>query len=284
MKQYKVLQWAFSFLEKHNREPNVAEVLLRHLTNQSSTEWYANMQQPVTKETYESFQQFIKDHAKNGTPVQHIIGTAPFYGRDFYVNEHVLIPRFETEEVVYYAKEQIQRRNDLDSCIAVDLGTGSGVIAITLALQFPDLQMYATDLSSQALQIARKNARMHEADVSFLQGDFLQPLLDRSVNPDVIVSNPPYIAARDRHLLTDTVEKFDPALALFAENDGLAAYETIIAQIASLPDIPGRQVIFEIGYDQAKAVSSLLATTFPEAQVTVLQDINGQDRIVAAVL
>lgn len=284
MKQYKVLQWAFSFLEKYNREEKVAEILLQHITEQSSASFYANMQEAIAEDARARFIEMVKDHAINGTPVQHMIGTAAFYGRDFFVNEKVLIPRFETEEVVFHAIEEIKRTTCQEQITVVDLGTGSGVIAITLALELPQLVVYASDISEYALQNSQKNARKYDANINFFQGDFLQPMIDKGLNPEVIISNPPYIAERERHLLTDTVENFDPDLALFAENEGLAAYEKIVHQVAELPRLEGRLLIFEIGYEQAAAVTAIIERVFPQSEVTVRQDINGKNRIVSAIL
>lgn len=284
MKQYKVLQWAFSFLKKHEREEKVAEILLQHLTEQSPEMFYMNMQQKLDPETTTKFKQFIKDHAKNGTPIQHIIGTAPFYGREFIVNKHVLIPRFETEEVVFHTLEQINKMYANEPVIIADLGTGSGIIAITVALELKNTTVYGTDISEKALHTAKENAAKFNAPIQFRHGDFLMPIINESINPHVIISNPPYIAMSERHSLTDTVEKFDPELALFAEDKGLAAYLTIVDQIATLPPLENRLLIFEIGYSQGKAVKKIILEKFPKSEVNVLKDINGQDRIVSAIL
>src|SRR5690625_3214868 len=102
MKQFEVLQWAFSFLKRHNREKKIAQLLLMHHTKQTEVEFYMNMQNEITDDVYNAFIKDIQAHVQTGIPVQHIIGLAPFYGRDFSVNKHVLIPRFETEELVEY--------------------------------------------------------------------------------------------------------------------------------------------------------------------------------------
>lgn len=285
MKQYKVLQRAFSFLKKHNREEKVAEILLQYVTKQTPASFYAQMQTELPETVYKRFQAMLTDHALHGTPIQHMIGTAPFYGREFIVNEDVLIPRFETEEVVFHAIERMKQLVPEDeSLTVVDLGTGSGIIALTLALELPQLTVYATDVSNHALQVAHENAAKHKVPVTLLQGDFLAPIIERELNPQVIISNPPYIAYEERHVLTDTVKKYDPALALFATNDGLAAYETIVKQITTLPRLEERLVIFEIGYNQKAAVTNIIKMQFPDSKINVYKDINGNDRIVIAYL
>lgn len=281
MKQYKVLQRAFSFLKKHQREENVANELLQHLTKANSAQFYANMQASLDQKLIEQFEKHLRDHAIKGRPIQHIIGRAPFYGREFFVNEAVLIPRFETEEVVLASLEKITHRIGEGPLIAVDLGTGSGIIAITLALENKDLKVYATDISRAALQVAKKNAKHHDAPVEFYLGDFLQPLMERAIVPDIIISNPPYISHEERVNLADTVEKFDPALALFAEDDGLAAYKKIVKQLQCIQK-EGQLLVFEIGYQQGEAVKKIVEAAFPDSKVAILQDINQLDRIVIA--
>src|SRR5690625_2331764 len=222
MKQFEVLEWAFSFLKKYHREPRVAEILLQHLTKQRNPEFYMTMHERLDETIKNEFIKQVKRHAELGMPIQHIMGVAHFYGREFIVNEDVLIPRFETEELVQHTIEGIKQIQTKEPLVIADIGTGSGVIAITLALELENVIIYATDISERALQVANQNASRHDVDVTFLHGDFLQPLIKKEIKPNIIISNPPYIAENERYLLTDTVEKFDPHLALFAENDGLA--------------------------------------------------------------
>src|SRR5699024_2846462 len=130
----------------------------------------------------------------------------------------------------------------------VDVGTGSGVIAISLAHALPYVKVYATDISPEALAVAKLNAYDLQADVTFLEGDYLRPVIDAKIYPQIVVSNPPYIKESERKMLADTVRDYDPTLALFADRNGLAAYETIIAQIRQLKTVD--YVCFEIGYTQ----------------------------------
>lgn len=276
-KQYEVLRRASLFLEKNNREPKVAEILLMHHLGQSRTEFYARMRELVPEAVQKRFEEDIERHVETGVPVQHITGSESFYGREFLVNEHVLIPRPETEELVLAVIKEVEK---LENPVLVDIGTGSGVIAITLALELANGFVFATDLSEQALQVAKKNAERLFADVTFMQGDFLQPLFENNVSPNVLVSNPPYIAKEEAKDLSDTVKHFDPALALFADDEGLAAYKQIIHHAKNLPEL--ELIAFEIGYQQEKAVSKLLKHAFPQSTVQTLKDMNGKDRIVLA--
>ncbi|MFB4169829.1 peptide chain release factor N(5)-glutamine methyltransferase [Virgibacillus sp. JSM 102003] len=276
-KQHEVLQWASLFLKKHNREPRVAELLLQHFLVVSRSEFFTMMRDPVPKKVEAQFQDAIEKHAETGVPIQHIIGHEEFYGRKFRVNEYTLIPRPETEELV----QQVIQTSVNESCTIVDIGTGSGVIAVTLALELPKATVYATDISEDALIVANQNAKQLGAKVTFLQGDFLEPFIGEKA--DIIVSNPPYIAPQDKANLTDTVEKFDPELALFADENGLAAYRQIIANIPCVIN-DSAAVFFEIGDGQGEAVRDLLTEQFPTSNVQVMKDINKKDRIIQALV
>lgn len=279
-KQYEVLQWASLFLEKNNRESRVAELLLQHHLGVSRAVFFANMQEDIPDDIYEAFKADIEKHAETGVPLQHLTGYEYFYGRRFTVDGHVLIPRPETEELVQHVI-----RHDVDfrkkPLRIVDVGTGSGVIAITLKLEWSDAEVFATDISEEALQVAKKNAAEWNADVAFLQGNFLEPLIEREMVVDILVSNPPYIAETERNVLSDTVKNYDPELALFAGDDGLSAYKEIIRQAKRVVR-PGGLIAFEIGHEQGNAVKKLLMETFPYSDVDILQDINKKDRIVTA--
>lgn len=277
--QHEVLKRASLFLQKNNCEQQVAEILLRHHLNLSRTEFLLNMRETINEDIVTNFEADIEKHVKSRIPVQHLTGYEYFFGRKFTVNEHVLIPRPETEELVAKAIEQINKRKMSEPLTVVDVGTGSGVIAITLALEVPNLTVYATDISGSGLKVAKGNADILKAKVNFLHGDFLQPLIDSGEKADIVISNPPYIAFHEKESLSKTVKNFDPALALFADKDGLGAYEQIITQ---LPKVLKEHalVLFEIGHTQGEAVSTLLKHEFPEMKVRVIQDINNLDRIV----
>ncbi|MBC5635620.1 peptide chain release factor N(5)-glutamine methyltransferase [Ornithinibacillus sp. BX22] len=277
-KQYEVLEWASLFLEKSNRETRVAELLLQHHLNVSRTQYFAQMREDIPQHIVEKFRADIVKHAETGVPIQHLMGYEIFYGRKYSVNEDVLIPRPETEELVLHVIAHAPKDKPIT---IVDVGTGSGIIAITLALELPNADVYAIDISPDALVMAKKNAEDLEANVTFLQGDFLEPFVKQDLRADIIVSNPPYIAEEERSELSDTVVNYDPEIALFAEDNGLFAYKKIISQLPAAI-LSGGSVAFEIGHLQGKAVQELLQQTFPESSVTVRKDINGKDRIVSA--
>lgn len=281
-KQYEALQWASLFLEKNNCERQVAEILLRHHLNISRAAFYTMMREDVEEEVIHSFKRDLEKHVETAVPVQHLLGYEYFYGRKFFVNNDVLIPRPETEELVQHVIQTAEEHSNTPITI-VDVGTGSGVIAITLALELPQATLLATDISEKALVVAKKNADQLQAEVQFSHGSFLKPLISTNEKVDMVVSNPPYIATSDRAALSKTVKYFDPALALFAEDDGLAAYKKILAQAEQVVH-PNGILAFEIGDQQGEVVSSLIHKHFPLSDISVIQDINQKDRIVFAKL
>ncbi|MEN1967660.1 peptide chain release factor N(5)-glutamine methyltransferase [Lentibacillus sp. N15] len=283
-RQYEVLKWASSFLADHHREEHVAQILLQHYLGVSKTAFFAAMRDPVPEPIQHQFENAIRVHAETGIPVQHLTGYEWFYGRKFHVNGDVLIPRPETEELVQHVITQARKwEKQNEPLVIADIGTGSGVIACTLALELPEAIVYATDISQAALVVASQNASDLQAEVTFLQGDFLQPLIQQYLKVDILVSNPPYIAETEKALLSDTVSNYDPALALFSKESGLAAYRDIVKW---LPEVILEKalVAFEIGSQQAEAVKRLIQHQFPQEDVAIIADINGKERIISATI
>ncbi|WP_093044977.1 peptide chain release factor N(5)-glutamine methyltransferase [Thalassobacillus cyri] len=273
-------QWASLFLKEHQREPGVADWLLEHHLNMSYTQLMAYGRDPFPHEKKDSFVADIYKHTETGIPVQHLIGEAEFYGRRFDVNADVLVPRPETEELVEGVLRFIEKNGLTSEYLkVVDLGTGSGAIACTLSLELEHMDVYATDISSQALGTATHNAHQLGAKVNFYQGDFLAPVAGEAI--DIIVSNPPYISHAELKELSDTVVQFDPHLALFADAEGLAAYHTIVSQIKSYHLTP-MLIACEIGHLQGESVKEIIETGLPGYHAEVRSDINGKPRMVFA--
>ncbi|WP_419893045.1 peptide chain release factor N(5)-glutamine methyltransferase [Oceanobacillus kimchii] len=279
-KCYEVLQRASLFLEKAGREPKVAEILLLHHLQITKEKLLMRWRDSIDKNTIEAFEKDIFTHVETGVPVQHLTKVEHFYGREFEVNQHVLIPRPETEELV---QQVIQQAHTMDKPLTiVDVGTGSGVIAITLALELPGSRVFATDISDKALSVAKRNAQALQAEVTFLEGNFLEPFLGLNQTADIVVSNPPYIPSSKSEELQDTVKNFDPELALFAENNGLAAYHAILRQMQTMKLSEQSILAFEIGFDQSAAITNMIRQNLPSREVCTIKDINEKDRILLA--
>ncbi|WP_280770747.1 N5-glutamine methyltransferase family protein [Salipaludibacillus daqingensis] len=166
----------------------------------------------------------------------------------------------------------------------VDVGTGSGIIAITLALELTNSRVFASDISSEALAVAKQNATNLAADVSFFDGDLLEPFLETGKKASIIVSNPPYIPEVDRASMKENVTEHEPETALFAGEDGLVIYRRLAKQIPKMLLRPGI-IAFEIGHDQGEAVRDILAAELPKtASLQIINDINNNQRIVLAKL
>ena len=275
-KIYEARNRAFSLLEEKNLDSGSVRFLLQHITGYSHALLLASMQDELTKTQSEEF--WLKvDELLAGKPIQYVIGYESFYGRTFHVNDHVLIPRPETEELIYIALERKKSLFQKHALKFADIGTGSGAIAVTMKLESPELQVTATDISEGALQVAKENAHHLGANIEFLQGDLAAPLAGEKW--DIVLSNPPYIARSEAAEMTDTVLAHEPHLALFAEEDGLECYRKLADQ---LPEMMNRPALIglEIGYLQGEAVSKLFQKAFPDAVVEVIQDINGKDRMI----
>lgn len=280
MKIFEALQWASSFLKENGRDENVGEILLQHILNKEKYQLLMDLRKELTVEEQKMFFHLIYEHVK-GVPVQYLLGYEYFYGRKFVVNEHVLIPRPETEELIEGTMKRIKKYfQNLEQLQAVDIGTGSGAIAITLSLEMPTLHVTATDISTNALHVAKKNAEKLGATITFQQGDFLTPFIGKK-RFDIIVSNPPYIPLDEKEQLSTVVKDYEPEIALFAGKDGLDAYRKIIQQ---LPYVVKKSslIAFEIGNGQGKDVKQMLQHTFPESNIEIVNDLNKKERMVFA--
>ncbi|WP_404450522.1 peptide chain release factor N(5)-glutamine methyltransferase [Sutcliffiella horikoshii] len=290
MKVYEALNWASSFLKKNDRDENAGELLLRHHMKLDRAQLFSRMQEMMPMETQSSFIFNVHKHVA-GIPVQYLMGKEEFYGRSFFVSEEVLIPRPETEELVVGVLDRVKKHfgngavSDTtgEKLSVVDVGTGSGAIAITLALENSSLNVHATDIAGESLEVAMDNAEALGAEVAFLQGDLLLPFIEQEIKVDVVVSNPPYIPQKEYEGLSTVVKDFEPYRALVGGISGLEFYERFMDELPKV--LKERAVVaFEVGMGQGEDVKALLEKTFPKATVEVVLDINGKDRMVFALI
>lgn len=265
-----------AMLDEKDKDCNVAKVLFYHLANKEPHQLYLMMDEDVDEELYQAFQSGMKRYMA-GEPIQYIKGKETFFSRDFTVNENVLIPRYETEELVENILYKIDDYFEDYECINLcDVGTGSGAIAISLALEEPKLNVTATDISKDALVVAKQNASDLNANVTFYQGDMLQPLIDHDIHVDIFVSNPPYIPSGQE--IESVVKDNEPHVALFGGNDGLYFYRKIFADVKKV--IKERALLaFEMGFDQRELMEEAIRYYFPDTPFEIIKDINGKDRM-----
>ena len=243
----------------------------RSLKNLSFTDFIFAVQKEITPEEKEFVESIYKQLVAH-VPAQYIIGLAEFYGMELKVDERVLIPRPETEELV----ELILTENLKPNLSVLDIGTGSGAIALALAKNRLDWCVTASDISPDALNLARENASLQNLKISFKKSDCFAEIAG---NYDIIVSNPPYISRADESEVGLNVLHSEPHLALFAEEDGLAIYRKI-AEDAKNHLREGGKIYLEIGYKQGHSVPALFRKYLPEKRVRTLKDQFGQDRMV----
>jgi release factor glutamine methyltransferase len=251
-----------------------AEMLLLHLTGKNRAWLLAHGDEEFGGCTAVRYASLV-ERRMAGEPIQHITGDVEFYGLPFRITPDVLIPRPETEHLVETAIQIVQ---GWEAARIVDVGTGSGAIAIALAHTLKSERVTAVELSPTAIDIARENANRNGVKARFLEGDLLEPAAGETF--DLIVSNPPYVPEADRSSLSVEVRAYEPAMALFAGEDGLDIYRRLIPQAFNAL-VPGGHVLLEIGYGQAEAVRALLEET-GFFNVRFVPDLQGIPRVVDA--
>ena len=265
----------FSIKKDNNPYLNetVIKILLSHVGGFSFDEFSLHFEDKIDEEKLDKLLSEIKE----GKPVQYVIHEANFLGRNFYVDSSVLIPRQETEQLVL----DIIGKNKVENPVILDIGTGSGCIAISLAKMIK-CKVFASDISKNALKIAKKNAEINHADVTFVESDLFRNI-SSELKCDIIVSNPPYIETAVIDTLDPEVKDYEPMMALDGGRDGLDFYR-IIAEKAPEHLKKNGKLILEIGYDQGISVPEILKATGYFTDICVLKDLAGLDRIVTACL
>lgn len=274
---FEALNWASSFLSDNGREENAARLLLQHVYQTNYSGLMMRMHDEISEEKFIQYSNLVEEHAK-GRPVQYITGVEEFYGRAFQVDESVLIPRPETEELIVGTINRMKKLFGENANVKLaDIGTGSGAIAVTMKSEWPNAQVVATDISQVALETAQKNASNLGADISFRLGDLTEPLINEKW--DVILSNPPYISLDEAKEMSEIVLEHEPHSALFADENGLILYRKLAENLPNLLNRPAL-IGVEIGYTQGEAVANFFKSSFPQAKIEIVKDINQKNRFV----
>lgn len=273
---FEVLNWASSFLEKQGKEGYSILYVFLERKGWSKTDWLLQMKNEMPVEEIAQVKKDLKRLAENYPP-QYILGSVDFYEHRFLVNEATLIPRPETEELVNCCLQN----NTNQPLTVVDVGTGTGAIAISLKLARSNWAVTAIDISEEALAVAKKNAEALNADIQLIHGNGLQPIVAGKI--DILISNPPYISKNEWEQMDESVRTFEPKLALFAENNGLAIYEQLAKEAKNKLSNQGK-IYLEIGYRQGTAVRKIFSEQFPQATIDVLKDLSGNERMVVVEL
>ena len=274
-----------------------AEILLAHVLKKDRIWLLTHDQELLPSHERATFESYVKRRAKH-EPIAYILGEKAFYGRDFLVNKHTLIPRPETEMMVVAAIEA-HKAPPKASTLIWDVGTGSGAIAISLAAELPDANILASDVSEQALRLARKNAKRHDVTkrIRFVKADLLNDpmkkiLRSKKATPTspqhlIIAANLPYLPLSDKDVLDIDVTKYEPSSALFCEREGLALIIRFLDEVAFTRNtwaFNRISLFFEFDPPQAKTLLSLAKKLFRNASITIEKDLAKRDRLLKIVI
>ena len=274
MNRRQAITKACLLLRRQGKEESLARFLLMYILDESPQLFSNSLSEQISKENEDKYFSLIEKHIKEDVPLSHLVGFEYFYDRKYKVTKDVLSPRMETEELIYKVIEYVKASNKNKFKI-LDLCTGSGIIAITLKKELSQfsIDVVASDISEEAIEVAKENAQSHDATIKFIKSDIFNNIDNKF---DIIVSNPPYIDRKDEVTMQDNVLKYDPHLALFAEEEGMYFYRKIIEQANDYLNENG-VMFFEIGYDQKDKIIKLADMNGFSAEV--YRDINGRDRM-----
>lgn len=255
--------------------PEMVKAFILELCNEEKVNLYYDIDKQALPSIEDQFEKGII-RMLNDEPMNYVLGYSYFYGYQFKVNKDVLIPRPETEELVgliLSKYDEFYKGQNVNIC---DVGTGSGAIAISLKKEEEKLNVFASDISIDALNVAKENADNLNANIQFLCGSMLEPYIENNIKVDILVSNPPYI--RNDEKLETSVIDYEPHVALFGGDDGLKFYKEIFTLSNKVLNENGL-IFFEMGYDQAENMSKLAHSYYPKGKVEIYKDINGKDRM-----
>ena len=259
----------------HNVPKETVMLYLVEIANMERYNLYMHFDEEMPEELFHEFSKGI-ERIVSHEPLAHVLGYSWFYGYKFKINEDVLIPRYETEELVaniLAKKDEIFNDRSVD---AIDVGTGSGAIAIALKKEENSINMYASDISDKAIVVAKENALNNEADISFMCGDMLQPFIDANIKCDILISNPPYIPSEVK--IEDRVYDFEPHVALFGGTDGLEYYRIIFQNCKKVLKEKSFMA-FVIGYNQFESLEIEIKKYLGDVRYEIIKDMNGKNRM-----
>ena len=262
--------------EKKGLEKTAVKSLLLFASNLNPTEMYIKLHDEVPEDVKKKFEECLDEYINKGRPVQYIIGYTYFYGYKILVNDDVLIPRWETEELasnilIYYDRYFKGKKVNV-----LDIGTGSGAIAIALKGEEPNMTVSASDISEGALKVAEANAKLNGLDIFFEKSDMLNDI--KTDKPfDIIVSNPPYLM--NSEYVQPIVKDNEPHVALYGGDDGLKFYRIILRDAKKFLNKDHFMMAFEHGYDKREALNTLIKEHYPDTQIFNLKDSAGLDRM-----
>lgn len=262
-------------LEQKGLSLETSKAFLFELCNEYNVNLYLDMDNEVIDIINTRFEDGI-NRILNDEPMNYVLGYSYFYGYKFVVNKDVLIPRPETEELVCLILSKYDEYFKGQKINICDVGTGSGAIAISLAKEESNLNVYASDISNEAIEVAKLNAKNNDVNINFMCGSMLDPYIENNIKVDILVSNPPYI--KQDEVLEASVVDYEPHVALFGGQDGLKFYREIFENAHKIINEKG-MLFFEIGYDQKENLTSLAKQYFENAHIEVFKDINGKDRM-----
>jgi len=276
MPSYKeALDKANKLARRKNKETSATKLLMLHFSGLEPTELYTQYEEEMPETKYKEYFDALDNYLEDNIPVQQIIGYVYFYGHKFIVDDKVLIPRFETEELVANILMFYDEYFDTKKIDLVDIGTGSGCLAVTLKKEESiNFNVTATDISEEALEVAKKNALLNEVQLNFIPGDMLEPVKTKKF--DILVSNPPYIPETEK--VEDIIYDNEPHVALFGGSDGLKFYRQILSE-ANLILKPQSIIGFEHAYDKASEIQELAKKYFPKSKIFTLKDMQNLDRM-----
>ena len=258
-----------------NKEPEAIKLLMLELSNKSGAEFLAAFKDEISDELIKVYDQAIDKYLVNNYPVQYILGYSYFYGYKMKVDERVLIPRRETEELVAYVLSYYDEMFGDKNVNICDIGTGSGNIIVALKAEEPSFNAYASDISEEAISVAQENAKNNNVDIKFLVGNMVDPLKELNIKFDIVVSNPPYIPSDE--YVEDIVKDNEPNIALFGGVDGMFFYEEIFKNIKPLLNDKAF-LAFEHSFSKKQAMIDLAKKYFPDAEIISIKDMQDKDR------